>query len=331
MDYKLLDEIVYDYINSIWNYISILTMNQIENLSFEVLNEDEPSIIKKDWSRKFNLNESMEIVYNFLMEISPELANQYINIIRQVDENNNPIVIFENDKNKGNNGFLSSDGLVHIHLSNTPMDMFLILHEILHKLNEYTYLFYDSKLEYLVNNTINKLPIFKNVEFGSKVDSQARNYFSEVVSITFELILGDYLVKNKIITSNDFDKIKLDIIKSAKKCAEITIIDVEIIKMKLNGESINYHNIKKQLSQCEETSAKYKVLSKELCSLKRLKRIIDKNRLDLYLSQRYVIAEYISKKILRRDNPIDDLLRLHYKISDIDFDIKDILNNVYTL
>ena len=37
------------------------------------------------------------------------------------------------------------------------------------------------------------------------------------------------------------------------------------------------------------------------------------------------------EEIIGRDNPIDDLLRLHYKISDIDFDIKDILNNVYTL
>ena len=178
MDYNALDKIVSDYIKN--NSFYVQSIPEIEKMASEILAKETPNISETRWSKKIKLNDSINIVYDFLTKINHDLALEFYNIMHSVDSNNNPIVTFiprEELKTKKNSGEISTndshvniiDGKVYIAYDESPNDLFEILHEMMHKMNDQA-----------------------TIKSGKHFQTYARDYFSETVSFTSEMLLGDY-------------------------------------------------------------------------------------------------------------------------------------------
>lgn len=340
MKYNSLNKIVSEYIKNNKFYIS--TIQEVEKISINILNQDYPIINTNEWSKNINLNDSIKIVYDFLTNIDQQLADQFQNIINQVDSNNNPIVRFipkdqctktNNDGKSITDSCVTSDGIVYIIYEENPNDVFVILHEMMHKMNESWMFQYKNKIEYFTNELLNKPFSERKIELGQKFETITRDYFGEAVSITSEMILGEYLVSNEIITENDFNLRKTKRLNGAKQKARDFIINANLINMKLNGIIINYDNLEIFLSNFDKKSPIYKILLDESHDQKRINNIIKNQNMDLEISQRYVIGQYISNQFIKSQKSTEELIKLHNAISNKNINevIDEIKNNHPTL
>ena len=303
MDFDRLDKNVTNFIKNYQFHVS--TLATMSNLSKRIFLEELPDA-DNSYSRQIDINESIKIVYNFLAEINENMANQFMNIINSKDENNNPYVnILPKDKNPNSNNEVKN-GKVYIYYENTPNDPFIILHEMLHKMNEC--------------NIINE-----NNKIGVPI---TRDYFSEAVSITGEMMLGNYMIKNNFITENDLNIRKRKRLNGSKERARDVIVEKELIDLKLQGKKINYENLVNLFSKYDSNSIEYRILSDEKKDLKRINSILNKNNLNLVRSQRYVIAQFLSSELLNRDTLVNDFIKLYYAVGDINSKIMDVYNDI---
>ena len=175
---KFVNKVVRDYIANPNEGFAILNLEQIKEMCEEVLRQPYPKIETEEWSRKIDINESIEYNYKFLKTISPMLAEQFLNLINQYDENGKAVSIlpFSNEYKCKQ---CSNKGKVFVYYKNTPEDIFTLLHEMIHAMN------YSSKT---TGRTYGQL------------------YISEVPTHIIENLLGKWLLKNNVITQNDYNK-----------------------------------------------------------------------------------------------------------------------------
>lgn len=304
MDYKLLDSIVDSFIRE--NEFHVSTLSQVLPMCEEVLKEKNENIDNYNWSKKIDINESVQIVYDFLNEIDENLSNQFINIINQVDKNNNPIVNILPKKDYPNGEDRVEDGKVYIYYDNSPNDIFIVLHEMLHKMNEC--------------NIIN--------ENNQISETFTRDYFGEAVSITGEMMLGDYLIQNNIISENDFNLRKQKRLNGSRENARDVIIESELIKLKLSGQEINEENLKSIIDNYDKEKIEYEVLIDEFHDVRRITSILQKKSMNLKKSQRYVIAQYLSEELMKSDSLTEDFILLNEAVGDSNSDINEVVDNI---
>lgn len=174
-----LDQIVTKFVKDESNkeYIEFLEQKIIP-ICEKILSKQPQKLEKRNWSRKVDINESIENVYQFLkQEINPYFANQFMNIIRQERYGNIKVNILPRSEYKDKNYYFNEvdkKGKVHIYFNETPYDMFSIIHEMIHKMNE-TYEIIDNE----------------------KYKTELAQYFAESPSMMAEKLLGKWLVKNK--------------------------------------------------------------------------------------------------------------------------------------
>ncbi len=313
MDYNTLDKIVSNYIKS--NDFYVQSISEIEKMASEILAQGTQNISETKWSKNIKLNDSINIVYDFLTKTNHNLALEFYNIMHSVDSNNNPIVTFiprEELKTKKDSGEISTndshvtpDGKVYIAYDETPNDLFEILHEMMHKMNDQATIKSDKHFQ-----------------------TYARDYFSETVSFTSEMLLGDYLVSNGIITENDFNLRKEERLNSCKEWSRNFIINAELIKMKERGQNISYENLSNFLSNYDKTSPIYNVLIDEAYDYRRVNQIIETKDMDLGLSQRYVLGYYLSDKISKSKNATQELLYLHNAVANPNTKINEVVDTI---
>ena len=305
MDFKMLDKIVTNYANDNENNFAIKNSSEVMPMCEKVINEPFVPVIEDKWSRTFNLNESINYIYNFLKSIDEELTVRFMNIIRTVDENNQPYVNFIPRQDNLTSDSRLENGKVYIYYDNSPKDMLLILHEVLHKLNE--------------------CPVID--EENNSYTSFTREYLGETVSITGEMFLSNYLYEQGIITGNDLTILKNWRLNADKEHARNVIVDNELLRLKLSGEAITKENIYKLINSYDKGSPYYPILLDELHDLRRTTSILKNGELNLRKSQKYVIGQVLAENLSQQNN-ITDFIELHNEVGNPDSDIVEVVRNI---
>ena len=282
---RIIDKVVSEYIKDPSTIIYTSNLEQIKEMCEEVLRQPYPKIETKEWSRKIDINESIEYNYKFLKTISPMLAEQFLNLINQYDENGKAVSILPfSDEYKCRQ--YTNEGKVFVYYKNTPEDIFTLLHEMIHAMN------YSSK---------------------TTGRSYGQSYISEVPTHIIENLLGKWLVKNKLITQNDYNKYKKWRLEHSKIVSCGVLIEKELIDMKLKkGLYITRPRVIGAIERkCHIKDPKiFSEEESEYCYTE-LDGILRNKELKFEVHQRYVIGQYIADKVEKSENPEKAFLRFH--------------------
>lgn len=288
---KIINNAVLECIKNLDNRYYISNLETIKELCEEILKQPYHEIEQEEWSRKIDINESIEYNYQFLKTISPMLASQFMNLLHQYDANGEIVTIKPYiDKEKSINCCNLNIKKVFVYNNNTPEDIFILLHEMVHAMN-YARIEADGKF-------------FSS--FGQK-------YIAELPSIIIERLLGKWLIKNKIITSNDYNLVKRNRLNNSKYAVCIVLIEKEIIDMKFKkGLYITRQRIMEKIKdKCEiREPEKFSKEDEERC-LDALGDILTQKNLRFIDAQGYVIGQYIADKVDKEKNPEKSFLRFH--------------------
>ena len=282
---KFVNKVVRDYIANPNVGFTILNLDQIKEMCEEVLRQPYPKIETEEWSRKIDINESIEYNYKFLKTISPMLAEQFLNILNQNDENNKRVSILP-FLNEYKCKQYTNEGKVFVYYKNTPEDIFTLLHEMIHAMN------YSSKT---TGRTYGQL------------------YISEVPTHIIENLLGKWLLRNNVITQNDYNKYKKWRLEYSKEVSCKLLIEKELVDMKLKkGLYITKARVNEIIKhKCHINNPKdFGREELEQCC-DGLNSILRSGNLRFIDYQRYVIGQYIADKVEKSENPEKAFLRFH--------------------
>lgn len=299
--YEEINNIIDEFIKDEQSKEYIKRFDYVEKLSEKVLKMKKTTITSETYSRKIDLNETIKIVYNFFKSIDISMANQFMNIISYVDENNKPCVNFIPKNNYEQESFVDINGIVHFYYSNTPEDIFDLGHEVLHVMNR------------SIVNTKDGLTM-----------TMTNNYFTEAVSLLYEELIGDFVVRNEYITENDFNILKCKRLRNTKFCALNIIFELELIKMKLKGIKISEENFTELLNSYDKPSIKYIIMSEGYKDISEL-MTISENGLKVISSQRYVIGAILTKELLNSTSVKDDFINLNHEVGNANSNIDNIM------
>ena len=282
---KFVNKVVRDYIANPNVGFTILNLDQIKEMCEEVLRQPYPKIETEEWSRKIDINESIEYNYKFLKTISPMLAEQFLNILNQNDENDKRVSIlpFSNEYKCKQ---YTNEGKVFVYYKNTPEDIFTLLHEMIHAMN------YSSKT---TGRTYGQL------------------YISEVPTHIIENLLGKWLLRNNVITQNDYNKYKKWRLEYSKEVSCKLLIEKELVDMKLKkGLYITKARVNEIIKhKCHINNPKdFGREELEQCC-DGLNSILRSGNLRFIDYLRYVIGQYIADKVEKSENPEKAFLRFH--------------------
>ena len=282
---RIIDKVVSEYIKDLSKIIYRSNLEQIKEMCEEVLRQPYPKIETEEWSREIDINESIEYNYKFLKTISSMLAEQFMNLLNQYDENGKAVSILPfSDEYKCIQ--YTNEGKVFVYYKNTPEDIFTLLHEMIHAMN------YSSKTT-------------------GRTDGQS--YISEVPTHIIENLLGKWLVKNKLITQNDYNKYKKWRLEHSKKVSCGVLIEKELIDMKLKkGLYITRPRVIGAIERkCHIKDPKiFSEEESEYCYTE-LDGILNNKELKFEVHQRYIIGQYIADKVEKEKNPEKSFLRFH--------------------
>lgn len=286
---KIINNAVLECIKNPDNRYYISNLETIKELCEEILKQPYPEIEQEEWSRKIDINESIEYNYQFLKTISPMLAEQFLNLLNQHDENGKRVSILPfSDKYQSIQRV--SDGQVFLYYQNTPKDIFTVLHEMIHAMN-----FYSLKID----------------DRSSRIFEES--YISEVPTHIIENLLGKWLIKNKLITQNDYNKYKKWRLCSSKLVSCYLLIEKAIIDMKFKkGLYITRPRIVESIKKkCNINGSIAFSEEEEKHCYNELTRILNSKTLEFEKYQRYVIGQYIADKVDKEKNPEKSFLRFH--------------------
>lgn len=286
---KIINNAVLECIKNLDNRYYISNLETIKELCEEILKQPYPEIEQEEWSRKIDINESIEYNYQFLKTISPMLAEQFLNLLNQHDENGKRVSIlpFSNEYECVQSMI---DGKVFLYYKNTPEDIFKVLHEMIHAMN-----FYSLKID----------------DINSRIFDES--YISEVPTHIIENLLGKWLIKNKLITQNDYNKYKKWRLWSSKVVSCYLLIEKAIIDMKFKkGLYITRPRIVESIKKkCNINASIAFSEEEERHCYNELTRILNSKTLEFETYQRYVIGQYIADKVEKEKNPEKSFLRFH--------------------
>ena len=313
-----LTELVKDHINIILNevykkfddeetvikeYILPITTNLVTI----ILNEKELPKVNEQ-SLNININDSLKIVYEFLMTINKDFAERFLNTMNAplLDKNNQEIdkqiKFIYNSQEKGS--YLDDKtGQIVIYYNNTSDDIIFILHEFVHQL--------------AYQNEIEKTNIPRTLDY----------LLAEVPTITFEFLIIDYL-KNLNYDLSYWLKERLhNTYESAQK------IDFEYQLYKLYKENNDYIDLNIIGNYLQKDISKYQgqEFFDNFIPIIRIAAPTDKaNNLGFYQAQEYVLGTLLAcelyNKIKNKQLNIQNLVDLiNYgmvKTTEVSFEFK---------
>lgn len=300
---KIANTVVREYIANPKSGVSILNLEQMKSMCEGVLRQPYPEIEQEEWSRKIDINESIEYNYKFLKTISPMLAEQFLNILNQNDDNDKRVSIlpFSNEYECEQSMI---DGKVFLYYTNTPKDIFTVLHEMIHAMS----------FSGLIRN-------------GVSSRSYGQSYISEVPTHIIENLLGKWLVKNQVITQNDYNKYKKWRLQHSKKVSCKLLIEKALIDMKhKKGLYITKKRVDEIIkNKCYINNPKDFRREELVQCYNGLSSILISEKLGLNEYQRYVIGQYIADKVENENNPEKAFLRFHNLQGNVNLSLDRIL------
>ena len=246
----------------------------IKPICEEVLKQKHPEIKETKWSKNISINDAIEYAYQFLTTIDSTLADQFMNLVYQNNNNQKTLNILPNYIKP-----YCEKGKAYIEYHNNIEDMITLLHEMIHAM-----------------------------EYSDAINTNSGyRYLTESPTLIIENLFSKWLVKNKIITQNDYNLHKEWRLRDSQDVASKTLMEIALIEMRKKGQ---YITKKRVLEMIDEKQHINNFAKREEC-IKYLMKVLINRELYFKESERYVIGQYISDKVDKSRNPEKEFLEIY--------------------
>lgn len=246
----------------------------IKPICEEVLKQRHPEIKETEWSKNISINDAIKYAHQFLTTIDSTLADQFMNLVYQNNNNQKTLNILPNYIKPH-----CEKGKAYINYHDKIKNMITLLHEMVHA------------MEY--SDAINT--------------NSAYRYLTESPTLIIENLFSKWLVKNKVITQNDYNLHKEWRLRDSQDVASKTLMEIALIDMRKKGQ---YITKKRVLEMIDEKQHINNFATREEC-IKYLMKVLINRELYFKESERYVIGQYISDKVDKSRNPEREFLEIY--------------------
>ena len=246
----------------------------IKPICEEVLKQRHPEIKETEWSKNISINDAIKYAHQFLTTIDSTLADQFMNLVYQNNNNQKTLNILPNYIKP-----YCEKGKAYIYYHDKIENMVTLLHEMIHAMG--------------YSDAINT--------------NSAYRYLRESSTLIIENLFSKWLVKNKIITQNDYNLLKEWRLRDSQDEASKTLMEIALIDMRKKGQ---YITKKRVLEMIDEKQHINNFTKREEC-IKYLMKVLINRELYFKESERYVIGQYISDKVDKSRNPEREFLEIY--------------------
>lgn len=273
-DEREMNEIIDEYIQHPDCQSYIENFKTIKPICEEVLKQKHSEIKEKEWSRNIGINDAIKYAHQFLTTIDSTLADQFINLVYQNNNNQKTLNILPNYIKP-----YCEKGKAYIYYHDKIENMVTLLHEMIHAMG--------------YSDAINT--------------NSAYRYLRESSTLIIENLFSKWLVKNKIITQNDYNLLKEWRLRDSQDVASKTLMEISLIEMREKGQ---YITKKRVLEMIDEKQHINNLATREEC-IKYLMKVLNNKRLYFKESEGYIIGQYISDKVDKSRNPEKEFLEIY--------------------
>ena len=246
----------------------------IKPICEEVLKQRHPEIKEKEWSKNISINDAIKYAHQFLTTIDSTLADQFMNLVYQNNNNQKTLNILPNYIKPH-----CEKGKAYINYHDKIKNMITLLHEMIHA-----------------------------IEYSDAINTNSGyRYLTESPTLIIENLFSKWLVKNKIITQNDYNLHKEWRLRDSQDVASKTLMEIALIEMRKKGQ---YITKKRVLEMIDEKQHINNFAKREEC-IKYLMKVLINRELYFKESERYVIGQYISDKVDKSRNPEKEFLEIY--------------------
>jgi len=246
----------------------------IKPICEEVLKQRHPEIKETEWSKNISINDAIKYAHQFLTTIDSALADQFMNLVYQNNNNQKTLNILPNYIKPH-----CEKGKAYINYHDKIKNMITLLHEMVHAME------YSDAI---------------NINSGYR-------YLTESPTLIIENLFSKWLVKNKVITQNDYNLHKEWRLRDSQDEASKTLMEIALIDMRKKGQ---YITKKRVLEMIDEKQHINNFATREEC-IKYLMKVLINRELYFKESERYVIGQYISDKVDKSRNPEKEFLEIY--------------------
>lgn len=246
----------------------------IKPICEEVLKQRHPEIKEKEWSKNISINDAIKYAHQFLKTIDSTLADQFMNLVYQNNNNQKTLNILPNYIKPH-----CEKGKAYINYHDKIENMITLIHEMVHAME------YSDAI---------------NINSGYR-------YLTESPTLIIENLFSKWLVKNKVITQNDYNLLKEWRLRDSQDEASKTLMEIALIDMRKKGQ---YITKKRVLEMIDEKQHINNFVKREEC-IKYLMKVLINRELYFKGSERYVIGQYISDKVDKSRNPEREFLEIY--------------------
>jgi hypothetical protein len=246
----------------------------IKPICEEVLKQRHPEIKETEWSKNISINDAIKYAHQFLTTIDSTLADQFMNLVYQNNNNQKTLNILPNYIKPH-----CEKGKAYINYHDKIKNMITLLHEMVHAM-----------------------------EYSDAINTNSGyRYLTESPTLIIENLFSKWLVKNKIITQNDYNLHKEWRLRDSQDVASKTLMEIALIEMRKKGQ---YITKKRVLEMIDEKQHINNFAKREEC-IKYLMKVLINRELYFKESERYVIGQYISDKVDKSRNPEKEFLEIY--------------------
>ena len=256
----------------------IENLKTIKPICEEVLKQKHSEIKETEWSKNVSINDAIKYAHQFLTTIDSTLADQFMNLVYQNNNNQKTLNILPNYIKPH-----CEKGKAYINYHDKIKNMITLLHEMIHAM-----------------------------EYSDAINTNSGyRYLTESPTLIIENLFSKWLVKNKIITQNDYNLHKEWRLRDSQDVASKTLMEIALIEMRKKGQ---YITKKRVLEMIDEKQHINNFAKREEC-IKYLMKVLINRELYFKESERYVIGQYISDKLDKTRNPEKEFLEIYYLAS----------------
>ena len=269
-----MNKIIDEYIQHPDCKLYIENFKTIKPICEEVLKQRHPEIKEKEWSKNISINDAIKYAHQFLKTIDSTLADQFMNLVYQNNNNQKTLNILPNYIKPH-----CEKGKAYINYHDKIENMITLIHEMVHAME------YSDAI---------------NINSGYR-------YLTESPTLIIENLFSKWLVKNKVITQNDYNLLKEWRLRDSQDEASKTLMEIALIDMRKKGQ---YITKKRVLEMIDEKQHINNFAKREEC-IQYLMKVLTKRQLYFKESERYIIGQYISDKVDKSRNPEREFLEIY--------------------
>ena len=188
----------------------------IKPICEEVLKQRHPEIKEKEWSKNISINDAIKYAHQFLTTIDSTLADQFMNLVYQNNNNQKTLNILPNYIKPH-----CEKGKAYINYHDKIKNMITLLHEMIHAM-----------------------------EYSDAINTNSGyRYLTESPTLIIENLFSKWLVKNKIITQNDYNLHKEWRLRDSQDVASKTLMEIALIDMRKKGKYITKKRVLEMIDE----------------------------------------------------------------------------------